>query len=228
MKKYVIRPGDTMYTISKKTGVRLPLLLAANPHISHPEQLQPGMTIVIPELGKPAKNQVPPPPASHKGPKEEAPKTTIPQYFGFVWPHVVQRDESAEQIAVRYGVTTAQIEMLNPNLSIGQPLQPGTVLYIPYMASPEAKKPKVSQPPPQPTNGSGPHTHAPYRDQESVAKFSYGIPSNWDGDVDESSSLMSSWDEWDEATQTRGKKLKPGQSADGWSQTFTIHHDEDD
>ena len=52
MKKYIVREGDTMWEISKATGVRLNLLLAANPQVTDPNQLQPGSLIVIPELGK--------------------------------------------------------------------------------------------------------------------------------------------------------------------------------
>lgn len=52
MKKYIVREGDTMWEISQATGVRLNLLMAANPQITDPGQLQPGSLIVIPELGK--------------------------------------------------------------------------------------------------------------------------------------------------------------------------------
>jgi len=54
MKKYIVREGDTMWEISQATGVRLNLLLAANPQVQDPNQLQPGSLLVIPELGKQA------------------------------------------------------------------------------------------------------------------------------------------------------------------------------
>jgi LysM repeat protein len=57
VKKYTIRTGDTLYIIAKRTGVRIPLLLAANPELKGPNDLMPGMTIVIPELGKAGKGQ---------------------------------------------------------------------------------------------------------------------------------------------------------------------------
>nr|WP_237699905.1 LysM domain-containing protein [Alicyclobacillus acidocaldarius] len=52
MKKYVVKPGESLYQISRKTGVRLPLILAANPQIKNANDITPGMTIIIPELGK--------------------------------------------------------------------------------------------------------------------------------------------------------------------------------
>jgi LysM repeat protein len=55
VKKYTIRTGDTLYIIAKRTGVRIPLLLAANPELKSPNDLMPGSTIVIPELGKTGK-----------------------------------------------------------------------------------------------------------------------------------------------------------------------------
>lgn len=44
---YVVRPGDTLYRISFRTGVPLPALLAANPHVD-PRYLRPGMTLRLP------------------------------------------------------------------------------------------------------------------------------------------------------------------------------------
>lgn len=52
MKKYIVREHDTMWSISKATGVRLNLLMAANPHISDPNQIKPGSILVVPELHK--------------------------------------------------------------------------------------------------------------------------------------------------------------------------------
>jgi LysM repeat protein len=232
LKKYVIREGDTMYSISKKTGVRLPLLLASNPHVTNPDSLMPGMTIVIPELGKPAKNHLAQAKQmqSQKQKKAPAKQSAAPKYFGFVWPHVVGQGESTEGIAKRYRVTRDQLMMLNPHLNFEQPLTPGTTLYIPFMASPEAKKlpAKEAEVAVEPANGEGPHTHTPYRQSNHSSEYKYTVPPHWDGDVDESSSLLSSWDAWDQATATRSAEKAIRATDDGWSDTFTIKTDEDD
>lgn len=43
-----------MWTVSKATGVRLNLLMAANPQVRDPNELTPGSVLSIPELGKEA------------------------------------------------------------------------------------------------------------------------------------------------------------------------------
>ncbi|GMA56298.1 hypothetical protein GCM10025858_08010 [Alicyclobacillus sacchari] len=120
MKKYVVKPGESLYQISRKTGVRLPLLLAANPQIQNANDIVPGMTIVIPELGKPVKSGKAKKSATAKATKQ----TKAKPYFGFVWPHHVQAGETWTEIAARYGTSVAQLEHLNPTFA-GQPLQPG-------------------------------------------------------------------------------------------------------
>ncbi len=239
MKKYVIRPGDTMYSISKTTGIRLPLLLASNPQITNPAQVQPGMTIVIPELGKPAKNQQkstkPQPTAAAKTGKidkivkAEKYAKNVPQYFGFVWPHVVQAGETVRSLIDRYGVTQRQIEELNPKLDPNRPLQSGTVLYIPYSASPSAKKPQAPVVEPKPHNEEGPHTHLPYRTLTTETDNAFQVPLTWDADIDESSSMLSSWNEWDEVTMHRSKEQvgAPDRRVEDWSKELTFHQEED-
>ncbi|MCL6516498.1 LysM peptidoglycan-binding domain-containing protein [Alicyclobacillus sp.] len=128
MKKYVVKKGDTMWSISKATGVRLNLLMAANPQITDPNRLQPGQVILIPELekpaAKPAADALPAAP-----PAKGLPGTAVPPYFGFVWPHVVQSGETWERIAQRYGVPVAELKRMNPNL--GPQLAEGDIVYVP-------------------------------------------------------------------------------------------------
>ncbi|SFU78845.1 LysM peptidoglycan-binding domain-containing protein [Alicyclobacillus macrosporangiidus] len=157
MKKYVVKKGDTMGSISKAHGLRLSLLMAANPQITDPNRLQPGQVIYIPELEKPALPTIPAkapggppagppggapagpgpghgPGAAHTAPEPAGspvaqPGAQTPPYFGFVWPHVVQPGETWERIAQQYGVSVDQLRRLNPTL--GQALQEGDVVYVP-------------------------------------------------------------------------------------------------
>lgn len=57
---YTVRPGDTLYTIAHRHGLRLPDLLKVN-NLHNPHALQPGQVIKIPVRGKQAKSsaQVP-------------------------------------------------------------------------------------------------------------------------------------------------------------------------
>ena len=53
---YVIRPGDTLYTIAQRFNTTLNALLAANPQITNPNLIVVGQTINIPENSSPAAN----------------------------------------------------------------------------------------------------------------------------------------------------------------------------
>ncbi|MFB5192083.1 LysM peptidoglycan-binding domain-containing protein [Alicyclobacillus fastidiosus] len=126
MKKYVIQPGDTLYQISQRTGVRVPLLLASNPQIQNPGQLMVGTTIVIPELGKPAKSKA--------GKSTSSQREKVPPYFGFVWPHQVAEGDTWDAIAKKYGVKLEQLHHVNPEAAeVGQ-LTVGHVVYVPTAA----------------------------------------------------------------------------------------------
>jgi LysM repeat protein len=48
--RYVVSPGDTMYTLSRIFRVRLETLAAANPHIKNPNLIVPGDVICVPSL----------------------------------------------------------------------------------------------------------------------------------------------------------------------------------
>lgn len=52
MKKYVVREGDTMWSIAEANGIRPKLLMTSNPQVRNPNQLKPGTVIIIPELTK--------------------------------------------------------------------------------------------------------------------------------------------------------------------------------
>ncbi len=117
MKKYIVRDGDTMWTISKETGVRLNLLMAANPQVTDPNRLRPGNVIVIPELYK--KTAAKPSGEPSRPPTEPAPAGAVPPYFGFVWPHVVKAGETWESIAAGYNASVAQLKELNPESTRG-------------------------------------------------------------------------------------------------------------
>ena len=59
-KPYVVKPGDTMYSIAKYFNVPLDMLIAANPQVTNPDLIYPGQVIMIPTLdnanGKPCHN----------------------------------------------------------------------------------------------------------------------------------------------------------------------------
>ena len=47
---YVVRPGDTFFSIARQFGVSLDALIRANPQISDPSQIRPGQIVCIPRV----------------------------------------------------------------------------------------------------------------------------------------------------------------------------------
>ncbi len=203
MKKYVVKKGDTMWSISRATGVRLNLLMAANPQITDPNRLQPGQVIYIPELEKPAMppaaatppggplaGQLDGPPSAAPGPGPmpgaayAAPEPAgnqvagsggeMPPYFGFVWPHVVQPGETWEHIAQRYGVSVQQLRRLNPTL--GRALQEGDIVYVPGLGG--AMPGQGLQPVGMAEPGFAPHRPR-YRPLDRCSRVPLECPMRW-------------------------------------------------
>jgi LysM repeat protein len=50
MQQYIVRPNDTLFLIAKEFNVPLAQLINANPHITNPNVIRPGQTIIIPDL----------------------------------------------------------------------------------------------------------------------------------------------------------------------------------
>ena len=50
--RYTVRAGDTMFLIAQRYGVSLNSLIAANPQISNPSVLHPGMCYVFPSRSR--------------------------------------------------------------------------------------------------------------------------------------------------------------------------------
>jgi len=48
---YTIRPGDTLWGIAQRFGITVQELLAANPQVTNPASIQPGLVIQMPQRG---------------------------------------------------------------------------------------------------------------------------------------------------------------------------------
>ncbi|MBE0424330.1 MAG: LysM peptidoglycan-binding domain-containing protein [Lutibacter sp.] len=95
-KKYVVFPKDTLYGISKKFGITIEELIAANPQIA--DGLKPGMELIIPEPGS-------------------APTKTNDTVTYEL--HTVVKDDTMYNLSNRYQVSQAELLRLNPELSGG-------------------------------------------------------------------------------------------------------------
>lgn len=100
---YVVKPGDTLYSIAARYGVAWQTLASVN-RILNPALLQVGQQLIIPEGGTAA---------------PEGAKT-----------HIVKQGETLYRIALTYGTTVQAIALAN-NLSNVHIIYPGQQLLIP-------------------------------------------------------------------------------------------------
>ena len=102
-KLYFVLPKDTMYGISKRFGITIEELLAANPQLA--DGPKPGMELVIPE-------------------PSTSPKTDSVNYQF----HTVVKDDTLYNLSKRFNVSQAELISLNPELNGG--LKLGMLLKI--------------------------------------------------------------------------------------------------
>jgi LysM repeat protein len=102
---YVVQQGDTLSSIAQRFGVSVNQLLQLN-DISDPDEIYVGQKLLIP--------------TTTTAPAQTQGKTT----------YVVQKGDTLNSIAVRYGVTAAQLQEAN-NISDPNTISPGQVLVIP-------------------------------------------------------------------------------------------------
>jgi g-D-glutamyl-meso-diaminopimelate peptidase len=100
---YVIQPGDTLWAIAQRFGLNVRDLLNANPAITDPSRINPGMNLTIP------------------GPDQ--PSGTF-QY-------IIQRGDTLFRIAQRFGISMDALMTVNPQVESPAAIVPGQVLYIP-------------------------------------------------------------------------------------------------
>ena len=123
---YVVRPGDSLWSIAKKHKLTVADLTAAN-GIAANANLQPGKKLVIP-------GPAPAPAKSTRPAKAASPKPGVEGVR-----HVVKPGESLSVIARNYGVRQSEIALAN-GISDPTRLQAGTEIVIPGVSAPKAPK----------------------------------------------------------------------------------------
>lgn len=147
---YIIKPGDTLFSISRQFGVSMQAIAAAN-NIVNPNLIYAGQTIIIPDSTDTGvsggANSPPPVPPPVTNPSPTVGGST----------YIVKRGDTLYKIAVSHGVTIASLIQTN-GITNRNLIYAGQVLTIPGgSASPgngstgQAPPPPAPQPPPPAT-----------------------------------------------------------------------------
>ena len=113
--RYTVVAGDSMFSIAQRFGVSLNALIAANPHITDPNQLFPCDVLCVP---CPQTGRVP---------------ASCPS--GFQGQYTVQAGDSMFSIAQRFGVSLNELIAANPHITDPNVISPCDVLCVPCPAT---------------------------------------------------------------------------------------------
>ena len=117
---YIVRPGDSMFSIARQFGVSLDALIAANPQIPDPSQIRPGQIVCIP------RQQVTCPPGTFS--------------------YTVQPGDTMFSIARRFNVPLDELIAANPQIPNPNLIFPGQIVCVPEFACPPNTFPYTVQP----------------------------------------------------------------------------------
>lgn len=108
VKIHMVKKGDTLYELSKKYGISLENLIAANPQLADPNKLNIGDKVKIP-----------------------SDTVSVPMPENVIHKHVVKQGDSLWQISKAWGVTLREMIDANPQLKNPNALLVGEIVYIP-------------------------------------------------------------------------------------------------
>ena len=106
--RYFVVAGDTMSIIAQRVGTSTSKLIAANPHITNPNEVFPGDVLCVPGGRKPDKC-----PAGFQNRLE------------------VQQGDTMFSIAKTFNVSAAKLAAANPHITNANILYPGDILCVP-------------------------------------------------------------------------------------------------
>jgi spore coat assembly protein SafA len=110
---YVVRPGDTFFSIARQFGVSLDALIEANPQIPDPSQIRPGQIVCIPRVTCPAGT----------------------------FAYIARPGDTMFSIARQFGVPLQELINANPQIPDPSRLVPGQTVCVPISAPPPGQCP---------------------------------------------------------------------------------------
>lgn len=173
--EYIVKPGDTLFLISKRTNYRQAAIVAANPGLN-PNRLRVGQKLNLPgAVAAPAQDVAKAAPAAKEGAKDEVGKdkvklaaaaapaaaaadtkppvktrTGFVPYEGPTKDYVVQSGESLGSIAGKFGISIRALKALNglksDALRAGQKIKVPTEKQTPAMLAAAAKEAAPAKP----------------------------------------------------------------------------------
>lgn len=111
MKIHIVKKGDTLYELAKKYNTPLDQIIALNPQIADPNQIEIGMKVKIPSV----------------------PKHVDPPASDFVYKHVIQQGDSLWKLGKAWDVPLQAMIKANAHLKNPNVLMTGDVVYVPKM-----------------------------------------------------------------------------------------------
>ncbi|QSZ28360.1 SafA/ExsA family spore coat assembly protein [Aceticella autotrophica] len=102
---YIVKPGDTMWSIANMYGISLDCLIKANPQIPNPNLIYPGQQICIP--------------------------THYPSVGPYKTVYIVKPGDTMWSIANMYGIPLDCLIKANPQIPDPNLIYPGQQIYIP-------------------------------------------------------------------------------------------------
>lgn len=112
--EYVVQQGDTMFSIAKKFGIPLEVLIRANPQIRNPDMIIVGEIIIVP--GDPRQRYPGDDPDLHPEPGRR---------------YVVRPGDTMFLIAQRFAISLSELIAFNPQIKDPDVLMPGQIVFIP-------------------------------------------------------------------------------------------------
>jgi LysM repeat protein len=162
---YTVQPGDILSRIASRYGRTTAALVQRNPQIADPDLIYPGQSIVIPAT-------LPPPGTD---------PDIIPDTGAGELLYTVQRGDTLSEIALRYGIPTANLIQRNAQIANPDLIYPGQLVVIPGTLPPPTPLPTtIVFPTPVPT----PTPPAPDPDiipdtGEIIFQEDFSFPGDW-------------------------------------------------